>query len=283
MRQFYRTLVLFFLAFGWVLRTSFPAVSQVNIDEWVNFIPPNEAIAVAHIVGGNLCNCIKYPPDTEPLTPLIPKLPTRNARDRQSTCGAFSASIASLNKRCRGGDIRLNPYRGGLTDQSFPSFFVYVPKTFAKVGDFLLLEHTDDRNTQEIYHREFSLPTESGIIRLVSPVALEEGKTYEWHFALICDPEDRNGDAVAVGTVKYIELSQRLRNRIDRASLAVKLKLYGEEGLWYDFFALLSEAQQRSHFFREAWEIILKQEFGQDSKIPQAKLLSCCSIVNPEE
>ncbi|MBP0020416.1 MAG: DUF928 domain-containing protein [Cyanobacteria bacterium SBLK] len=147
------------------------------------------------------------------------------------------------------------------------------------MGDFLLLEHLENGQFKELYYNQFPLPLESGIIRIPSPITLEKGKTYEWHLAIICDPDDRNADVVAGGIVKRIPLSPQLKSRIDRASLVTKLQIYGEAGLWYDFFAFLTENQQRSRIFREAWQTILKREFGQESQIPQAQILSCCSTI----
>ncbi|MGK7926777.1 MAG: DUF928 domain-containing protein [Spirulina sp.] len=282
----YRNLTVVLLTSGWIFSTSLPVFSQVRVEDLVNFIPPEEAIAIPHYVGGNPCNCIQYPPNTTLLTPLIPKLSHRfkqNISNSKSICRFLPSFGMNLLKRCGSNDPRLNPHRGGLTSHSFPSFFVYVPKTNAKAGDFLLIEHLENGTLKELYHREFPLPVESGIVRIPSPVALEEGKTYEWHFALICNVTERATDAIAVGTIKRIALSPRLQSRIDRSSLTTQLELYGKAGLWYDFFELLTGTQKRSRLFREAWETLLRREFGQDSQIPQASILPCCLTIARDE
>lgn len=291
MSYFYRFLSLSILTSGWIFSTCSHGLVQINVDDWVDFIPPREAIANPQTVGGNQCPCLKYPQEDISLMPLIPKLSNvlkQSISNKRSSCHSLSLPITNLLKRCSH-DLQSNPHRGGLTGDSLPSFFVYLPKTTATVGDFLLIEHLDNGGLKELYYNQFPLPIESGIVRIPSPIALEAEKTYEWHFAIICDSGDprevvdRSTDAVAVGTVKRIALSPQLQSRIDRASPITKLKIYGEMGLWYDFFALLTENQQRSRILREVWQTILKQEFGQDSTISQSQLLSCCSTVTREE
>lgn len=263
-----------------------PVFSETKGNSALDFIPPETAIARPHTVGGDPCNCMKDMQEETPLTPLIPKLSnlSKSIQSNKSDCLSLPSSASHLLKRCNP-DLEGNPHRGGLTSNAIPSFFVYVPNTTATVGDFLLLEHLENGGIKELHHHEFPLPVESGIVRIPSPIALEEGKTYEWHFAIICNSEnprqwaDRGTDVVAVGMVKRISLPSQLRNRLDRGGAIAKLEIYGEAGLWYDFFALLAENQPQSPILREAWRIILTGEFGQESPIPQAPILPCCSTI----
>ncbi|MGK7926428.1 MAG: DUF928 domain-containing protein [Spirulina sp.] len=256
MRQFSRSLLASLLAIGGLLSSSLPLLAQ--IDRAISFIPPDENLGEPSNTGGggSRGQCLADSKENSPLTILAPQL---------------SESPEKHN------------WRGGLTSDSSPSLFVYLPETHAKTGDILLLEHREDGTLAERYYQEIVLPDESGILRLSLPVTLEEGKTYEWHFALICDAQDRNGDAIAIGTIERIASTSQPPSRPESASPLARLEYYGREGLWYDFFALLSEEQKRSPQLREVWSMALRREFGQNSPIPQAPFLSCCEAVEREE
>jgi hypothetical protein len=278
--NFYRTLILFLLTLGYILGTSIPVFSEAG--DRVDFIPPDEAIGELRLGSRSRCSCIRYAASLPHLTSIIPKLYNFS---RQELKNETIKNCVDVTK-CRGGRNTIpidHNRRGGLTSSPFPSIFVYVPKNNALIGDFLVVEHLENGRTKELYYSKLSLPVASGIIRLSMPIALEEGKTYEWHLSLICDPNDHSGSEFTSGLVKRVSLSPQFQSQIDRASLTTQLELYGEAGLWYDFFTLLAENRQRSHFFRETWKIVLQREFSQDSRIHRAAFLPCCSTITREE
>ena len=244
-----------FLLLGGILGNALPLLAQINTS--IGFIPPDEHIGepLSTGAGGSRGNCLKDPPDRPSLTVLAPALPQSSEEDI---------------------------IRGGLTKAPSPSLFVYIPETSAKTADFLLLEHVENGTVRELHHREFALPNGAGIVRLALPVALEEGQTYEWHFALICDPDDRNGDAIAAGTIQRIASVAPLAHS-ENGDPVAQIENYGKAGLWYDFFALLTAERERSPQLQSVWEAALQQEFGQNSPIPEAPFLSCCSLVAREE
>ena len=157
------------------------------------------------------------------------------------------------------------------------------------MGAFLLFDRQMNR---EVYYATFPLPQESGIVRLSIPIGLEEGRTYEWDFSLICpdinDPEwlrryessvhDSSLNPVAIGQIKRVSLTEELAAQMENASLETKIGLYGKAGLWYDFFALLTEGIAKSPQLQAAWQNSLMRDIDPEGSIFQAPFLACCSL-----
>ena len=175
--HFARGILASLLLLGGIAGNTLPLFAQ--IETTIGFTPPDEHIGEPRNTGagGSRGKCLRDPEEKPALTVLAPQLPQSSER---------------------------TILRGGLTTDDSPDLFVYVPETVADTADFLLLEQLEDGTSRELHYHEFSLPEQSGIVRFTLPVALEEGKTYEWHFALICDPDDRNGDAIAAGTIERV-------------------------------------------------------------------------------
>ncbi|MBP0019754.1 MAG: DUF928 domain-containing protein [Cyanobacteria bacterium SBLK] len=251
--RFVRGILASLLLLGSITGNALPLFAQ--IESTIGFTPPEDKIGEPRNTGagGSRGKCLKDPQDKPTLTVLAPQLPQSSEREI---------------------------LRGGLTQDDSPALFVYVPETVAKTADFLLLEQLEEGRSKELHYHEFSLPQQSGIVRFSLPVALEEGKTYEWHFALICDPDDRNGDAIAAGTIERIS---PVSLPTPDADPMAQIAHYGKAGLWYDFFALLTEERDKSPQLQAVWETALQGEFGQNTPIAQAPFLSCCSIVAREE
>ena len=331
MRQFSRgflPLVLLGSLFGRPL----PLLAQIDS---LSFIPPDDHVGEPANVGGGGSRtgfCLRDKQNQPPLTILAPQLPKISA----------TANVRQ---------------RGGLTIASTPYLFVYLPKTQAKTGDFLLLEHLENGETREVYYREFPLPEESGIIRLSMPIALEEGKIYEWQFSLVCphtdanvnsepqrlrryNPQERTPTApvfvgaielislpeeltvqmqnpswekppqfygqmglgygfdnpqipsndtefsinpVVAGQIERISLSEELAMQLKDASLETQIELYGQAGLWYDFFALLAENLPRTPHLQRTWQTVLRHNIDSDRSISHAPFIPCCSLTSEQE
>ncbi|MGK7926430.1 MAG: DUF928 domain-containing protein [Spirulina sp.] len=257
MRQFSRGFIAFFLVLGSFLGNSSPLLARGEHSS-IGFIPPDDHIGEPRNVGGggSRGNCWNDPHNQPPVTILAPELPT------------VSASAYNVRQR------------GGRTANSFPALFVYLPQTHAEAGDFLLMEHLEDGSTQELHHHNFSLPDRSGIIRFSMPIALEAGKTYEWQFSLFCDPGERGIDVVVSGKIERVSLPDELTPQIEEASLATQIELYGKAGLWYEFFALLTDEKMRSPQLQDAWQTAIEQNIALDLPFYQMPFLPCCSIAS---
>lgn len=146
----------------------------------------------------------------------------------------------------------------GLTVSEQPTFFGYIPKSDAKLGEFLL----KDRNNRLVYRTNFALPSQPGIVSISLPptVALEIGKQYQWSFVLVCDLEDRSDSAISPPAwIERIEESETLAQEINNATPETLPAVYAEAGIWFDALAsrvkLLPSQPQTE--WQQNWEELL--------------------------
>jgi hypothetical protein len=93
-------------------------------------------------------------------------------------------------------------------------------------------------------------------------IELEAGVEHEWSVAVLCDPDDRAGDIVSVGTIRRIVPPPDLVRQLDGASLERRAELLVEYGIWYDALEALASLIERhptSEQWREAWGGLLGQ------------------------
>ncbi|WP_413160413.1 DUF928 domain-containing protein [Capilliphycus salinus ALCB114379] len=163
----------------------------------------------------------------------------------------------------------------GLTTRQHPQFFVYVPQTSAKEAEFLLR----DANGEYQYRARYSLPETSGIVKVELPdsaTALEEGKDYQWMFAIICDPDSRDRDVVDMGAIKLTELSPTQKSQLEQAEPLKRAALYAEYGIWHDAVETLASLQcsESNHQNQETWRQLLQSQPLLDS-IATQPLIEC--------
>jgi hypothetical protein len=126
----------------------------------------------------------------------------------------------------------------GETLSDYPSFYFYLPEIPATSARFSLFDEAGD----EIYHAEFQVTGESGIlaIHLPSTVGLPPlavGEYYEWAFSVTCsngDSDDRSGDPYLTGWLKRSEMSPDLAAALAGASGSERASIYAQAGLWYE-------------------------------------------------
>jgi hypothetical protein len=130
----------------------------------------------------------------------------------------------------------------GLTTSGHPTLFWYVPATNAQTAEILVR----DLQENEIYHSVVPVPP-SGIVSFTWPetgAALEVGKTYEWFFSLICQPDDRTQDVFISAGIQRVEVPAELATQLQQASLRDRSHLYATNGIWHDTFAILLELRR---------------------------------------
>lgn len=169
----------------------------------------------------------------------------------------------------------------GLTTQSLPSFFAYIPENNADGAELRLYEA---ESGEEVYAGQLSLPTapkagdyrqRSTFIKLsaseeTAPMVLAAGENYIWALMLVCNAGDRTKDIVATGIVQRAEtaylatLSEPVRNQlaeIATVSSEEQLTTYGEAGLWYDFLeTLASLVTANPSAYQEEWAMLLEAQ-----------------------
>jgi hypothetical protein len=133
----------------------------------------------------------------------------------------------------------------GRTVSEYPVFFFYFPQTQAEVAEFTL----QDEKGNVIYQQDLTIKNLSGVIGVSIPAnkdvwRLEAGKNYRWSIGLICDPEDRSLDAVAIGIVRRVELSADILRQLDAADPRQKTVIYAENGIWQDALSTLAAARR---------------------------------------
>lgn len=148
----------------------------------------------------------------------------------------------------------------GLTTAEHPTFFVYVPQTSAQKIFFSLKDET------KTYHYQTILPMigKQGIVGFKLPAdapALENGKSYQWSFAIMCGNALRPDSPMVQGWVRRTELKPALSSQLQQANSLQRAISYGKEGIWYDTLTSLAEAQRsqpQDPKILSSWEQLLK-------------------------
>ncbi len=133
----------------------------------------------------------------------------------------------------------------GRTVSEYPEFFLYLPKTEAKVAEFVL---QDDKGKQ-IYQTTLNINNSSGVIGISIPTnknvsPLQIGKNYSWSIALICDDQDRSADVFQRGIVRRVEVSADIRSQLQKAEPRLKAVIYAQTGIWQDALSTLIAARR---------------------------------------
>ena len=172
----------------------------------------------------------------------------------------------------------------GLTVSEHPTFFVYVPATQAKMGEFAI---ADEHDLYDVYYTSFPLPKEPGIVRLTVPETaepLELGKNYKWYFVIVCDPIDRMANRSVSGFIKRTEPLANLPNTnisdsSAKRSLLERSRFYAKHGIWHETLTNLAElrlSQAQDPMLEKIWSGFL-QSVGVDAKIASQPIIECCS------
>ncbi|MCP2729840.1 DUF928 domain-containing protein [Limnofasciculus baicalensis] len=122
---------------------------------------------------------------------------------------------------CLKGDLpltALTPTNNGVkTLLKNPSLYWYVPETNAQSAEFIVV----DNNGDPVYSTIFTLQNVPGMVQITLPdtVTLTPGKEYTWHFAIICNPRNRDRDEYVRGLLLPTTadlLSEELRQETGR-------------------------------------------------------------------
>jgi hypothetical protein len=136
----------------------------------------------------------------------------------------------------------LAPDHIALTTQAQPALFWFQSQP-AKAAFQLTL--TEPKKAKPLLNVNLDKAEVAGI-RAISlsrqGVTLEPGVTYEWHIALIPDPENRSKDVFAGGGIKRIAAPAGLEEKLAKAAPAERAAIYAEAGIWYDALQSISMA-----------------------------------------
>lgn len=147
----------------------------------------------------------------------------------------------------------------GLTTRSHPIFLVYMPS----VPTGSVFFNLRDEQGQSVY--ETFLPIEdAGIVTVEMPKdapPLEIGKTYEWGVAVPCSARLRPDSPFVSGWIQRTDDTfDEVGALTEPSQLLENAHQYGQNGVWYDMLALLSELKEDvpdSTVVERSWQNIL--------------------------
>ena len=153
-----------------------------------------------------------------------------------------------------------------LTIRAYPTIWVYIPYTSAQTQsgqfNFYLQEHDGEENT--LYQISLSLPPQPGIIPIelppsqVNPLAINE--KYRWYVTVDCSRNASDWDsnlALVTGQVRRIPLTAKLKKQLESKTLLERVRLYAENGIWYDTLTELAQLQINEPKLVRIWKDLL--------------------------
>jgi hypothetical protein len=169
----------------------------------------------------------------------------------------------------------------GLTISQYPTFWFDVPYGVCGLSVEFQLSNQQD---QVLYKQIFPVQGTPGLVSIQLPPTtppLEIGKSYRWRFTIILDPaapfDDARGPVVEGAVLRVLPTSQ-LRQSLVSATPRERLILYGQNGLWFDLLAGLSDQYRTvptDSLIAQDWRNVL-QTVGLTHVIPKP-LTTCCS------
>lgn len=144
----------------------------------------------------------------------------------------------------------------GLTSQTRPTFWVYLPETQAKTIEFSLF----DAQQKGIYQVQIPIVKSAGFTAISLPKTAPElslDQPYHWTIALVCNPKRRTEDWVTGGWIARQQISSQLQQALKQTTQPIgRAKSYLNAHFWYDAITQLIEFQvfpSDSSDFKEVW------------------------------
>ena len=136
----------------------------------------------------------------------------------------------------------------GKTISAKPTFFYYLPAALDKTVQFELADERD----KTIYKKSFRMVTSrAGIVSVSlgsddnSP-ALEVGKNYQWYFTVKCNPKNYQDQVLVSGWINRTQVSPKVQTELDRSPGSAKLRIFAQQGFWYEYLATLAQLRIES-------------------------------------
>jgi len=155
----------------------------------------------------------------------------------------------------------------GLTTAEFPRFFWFLPPTRAPLAEFKLVAVSGPTaNEIPIYVTQFRLTGNSGLASLALPKnaglpPLVVGQDYRWSLTLICNPSNLQQNIGVDGVVQRVQPTANLNRQLTGATAEQRLKVYAQNGLWFETLDTLAElwcARPQSTELAHAWQTLMQ-------------------------
>jgi hypothetical protein len=176
---------------------------------------------------------------------------TGKPRRRRSAATRGSTEAAVVPNSCGNSTDEkmvalLPPTEPVRTVAGHPTILLSLPEHTAQQAMFYLKEADKD---EIMYETTVTLPDHSGIVSVPLPdngtlPALEVGKTYTWHFFVICNEQDPTNEPYVEGQIERVEPSPNLVAELENASLRDRAAIYAEAGIWYDCLNSLAQLRR---------------------------------------
>lgn len=156
-----------------------------------------------------------------------------------------------------------------------PTVYLYVPETSDKQAEFVLVDLT---NRRFLYETTFQLSGTPGIIKLTLPktVELKPGSHYQWHFGVICDPQDQSKNKVLQGFLERTTLSREQEVQLEEADEPLEqAKVYATAGVWSETLTIIAQLRESNP---KAWEELLNSVDLEE--IAPNPIFDCCKLDN---
>ena len=188
----------------------------------------------------------------------FPPPPDRPGLESSAGGGTRSGS-EGLASGCTQGEIPLTALapvgsEAETTVSARPDFFLYIPATTATAAEFVLI----DQMGNDVYTNDLEIPNAPGILQVALPdnITLEEGETYTWQMAVICDPNNPSGDEYVEGKIERIPLSDELKTQVEATNEPLKqAELYAQQRIWQDTLMLMAQVRDSNP---TAWTQLLE-------------------------
>ncbi|EDN66004.1 protein containing DUF928 [Beggiatoa sp. PS] len=133
----------------------------------------------------------------------------------------------------------LAPQHTGFTVTSQPTLYWYMDAPWDANMEFSINEVRAIEPSLELV---LGLPPTSDVhkagmhhLRLADfDFHLKKDQEYEWFVFITPDPEQRSADLMASGTIRYMEPSPQLTQRLNQTPKEQWYQTYAEQGIWYD-------------------------------------------------
>ena len=161
----------------------------------------------------------------------------------------------------------------GTTVATEPTLFVYVPQNTAESAELVVI----DEEGNPVYSKNFEIQSANGIVKVNLPkdAGLSQGQEYMWQFSLVCDSNDRAADRYVQGTLKRVELTSDLQQKLQAASPIEQAQLYAEAGIWNETLITLADLRNSNP---KEWEELLDSVGLKE--ISAEPFAPCCSLEN---
>lgn len=166
-----------------------------------------------------------------------------------------------------------------LTIAKYPTFWFYIPHTFAHKPSIEFVLQDDHDNY--IYKTILRSPRISGGIISI-PVSQEAvplviGKRYQWTLSI----QEQQNSVFVQGAVQRVALNSELMNKLESAKPPQRVKLYAANGIWQDTLTLLANLHRKyphDTILTSQW-ITLLQSVGLED-IANEPIIECCNRSN---